>query len=96
MSRHPETPEPPSGEAIAAGDVFDLLEPGGLLIATNVDPCNPTRCGMEFILDWHLIYRDPRQLLQLHPTHAPAGNVVTKSDDTGVNIYIEVRKPAAA
>ena len=73
---------------------YDLLEPGGLLIATNVDPCNPTRCGMEFILDWHLIYRDPRQLLQLHPTHAPAGNVVTKSDDTGVNIYIEVRKPA--
>ena len=27
---------------------------------------------------------------------APAGQVVTKSDDTGVNIYIEVRKPAAA
>jgi extracellular factor (EF) 3-hydroxypalmitic acid methyl ester biosynthesis protein len=74
---------------------YDLLEPGGLLIATNVDPCNPTRCGMEFILDWHLIYRDPTQLLQLHPTLAPAGNVVTKSDDTGVNIYIEVRKPAA-
>lgn len=73
---------------------YDLLEPGGLLIATNVDPCNPTRCGMEFILDWHLIYRDPKQLLQLHPTLAPAGNVVTKSDDTGVNIYIEVRKPA--
>lgn len=75
---------------------YDLLEPGGLLIATNVDPCNPTRCGMEFILDWHLIYRDTKQLKQLHPLSAPQGNVVTKSDDTGVNIYIEVRKPAAA
>ncbi len=75
---------------------YDLLEPGGLLIATNVDPCNPTRCGMEFLLDWHLIYRDSEQLEQLHPSLAPAGNVVTKSDDTGVNIYIEVRKPLAA
>ena len=34
MSRHPETPEPPSGEAIAAGDVFDPLEP-------EPEPANP-------------------------------------------------------
>ena len=72
---------------------YEQLAPGGLLIATNVDPSNPLRNGMEFLLEWHLIYRDPAQMRLLHPTGTRAQDIVSKSDETGVNIYLEVRKP---
>jgi extracellular factor (EF) 3-hydroxypalmitic acid methyl ester biosynthesis protein len=50
---------------------------------------------MELILDWHLTYRNQEQLKWLHPTGVPESNIATKSDETGVNIYIEVRRPDA-
>ncbi len=76
--------------------LYGFVAPGGLLIATNVDPSNPMRHGMEFLLEWHLIYRNQTQMKQLHPTGVAPTNIATKSDDTGVNIYLEVRKPAAS
>lgn len=72
---------------------YEMLAPGGLLVATNVDPSNPSRNGMEFILDWHLVYRDREQLKLLHPSGVPDENIVTRADETGVNIYLEVRRP---
>src|SRR2546422_4392091 len=36
---------------------YDLLAPGGLLVATNVDDSNPSKNWMEYALDWHLVYR---------------------------------------
>src|ERR687883_57145 len=41
---------------------YELLEPGGLLVATNVDSANPSRNGMEYLLEWHLIHRTRSQL----------------------------------
>jgi extracellular factor (EF) 3-hydroxypalmitic acid methyl ester biosynthesis protein len=75
---------------------YDLVAPGGLLVATNVDASNPTRHGMEYILDWHLVYRNSVQLAALKPDAADPGEFSVKSDATGVNIYIEVRKPNIA
>ncbi len=72
---------------------YDILAPGGLLIATNVDKSNPIRHGMEAFLEWHLVYRDRQQLLELRPSAAPEGSYQVKADVTGVNIFIEVRKP---
>jgi extracellular factor (EF) 3-hydroxypalmitic acid methyl ester biosynthesis protein len=75
-------------------DIFyDMLEPGGLLIATNVDASNPSRNGMEYLLEWHLIYRNTIQMQGLIPSRAPRGSASVKYDETGVNIYLEVRKP---
>lgn len=75
-------------------DVFyEMLAPGGLLVATNVDAANPIRNGMEYILEWHLVYRNQAQLQALIPDRAPAGSFTVRSDQTGVNIFIEVRKP---
>lgn len=77
-------------------DIFyDMLEPGGFLIATNVNTTNPSRHGMEYLLDWHLIHRNPRQLSALLPEQAHSEAARVKSDETGVNLYIEVRKPYA-
>lgn len=72
---------------------YEMLAPGGLLVVTNVEAGNPARQGMEFLLEWHLVHRDEAQLKRLHPLAAPPGSVTTRADATGVNIYLEVRKP---
>jgi extracellular factor (EF) 3-hydroxypalmitic acid methyl ester biosynthesis protein len=71
---------------------YSMLEPGGLLIVTNVDASNPSRNGMEYLLEWHLIYRNVQQLKALMPDEAPKGSANILSDETGVNHYLEVRK----
>ncbi len=74
--------------------MYDWLAPGGLLIATNVEPSNPMRHGMEHLLDWHLVYRTGPEVGALKPRDAEADAVLVRCDDTGVNVFIEVRKPA--
>jgi len=44
-------------------------------------------------MDWHLIYRDSKQLLALSPAKALPENCRVLSDDTTVNIFLEVRRP---
>jgi len=76
--------------------MYSWLAPGGLLIATNVEPSNPLRHGMEHLLDWHLIYRTGPQMGSLKPQGADDDSVRVLCDDTGVNVFIEVRKPGHA
>lgn len=77
-------------------DIFyEMLAPGGLLIATNVEASNPARQMMEYLMDWHLIYRNSEQLLACAPQKAPRDHCRVLSDDTQVNIFLEVRKPLA-
>ncbi len=72
----------------------EFLAPGGLLVATNVEPSNPLRHGMEHLLDWHLFYRRERDLRALCPAEAIEDFVSVRTDATGVNLLIEVRKPS--
>jgi extracellular factor (EF) 3-hydroxypalmitic acid methyl ester biosynthesis protein len=75
-------------------DIFyDRVAPGGLLVVTNVDPSNPLRNGMAYLLDWHLIYRTAQNLRALLPDRATDDAVQVRSDATGVNLFMEVRKP---
>ncbi len=76
--------------------MYEWLTPGGLLIATNVEPSNPLRNGMDHLLDWHLIYRTGPQLQKLAPAKAIAEATSIRSDSTGVNVFLEVRKPGHA
>ncbi len=72
---------------------YGLLEPGGLLLATNVTPASPLRSLMEGILEWPMIYRDHLQMAVLKPETAPEDAVQVSTEPTGVNTFIEVRKP---
>jgi len=76
---------------------YDMLAPGGLLLATNVsdamNPTRPFRYSMEYILDWHLIYRNGPEVRALAPTQAPQDCCTVIAEPAGVNIFIEVRKP---
>ena len=72
---------------------YDMLAPGGLLLATNVDSSNPNRNSMDFVLEWHLVHRNQAQLQALNPDRATPNSFCVKHESTGVNIFIEVRKP---
>jgi len=72
---------------------YGMVRPGGLLLATNVDVSNPMRNTMETLLEWHLIYRTSQQARKLIPEKATIDDFSVTSDVTGVNIFIEVRKP---
>jgi extracellular factor (EF) 3-hydroxypalmitic acid methyl ester biosynthesis protein len=75
-------------------DIFyGLLAPGGLLVVTNVDPSNPLRHGMAYLLDWHLIYRNAQEFRALRPERVPDDAVQIRADATGVNLFMEIRKP---
>jgi extracellular factor (EF) 3-hydroxypalmitic acid methyl ester biosynthesis protein len=74
-------------------DIFyELLAPGGLLVATNVDQ-HPAKNQMECFLEWNLIYRDNRALRAVAPRQADESGIAIKRDPSGVNVFIEIRKP---
>lgn len=73
--------------------LYDWVAPDGLLLATNVEPSNPLRNGMEHLLDWNLIYRTVLGLRPLRPTQVAPEDFVIRSDMTGVNLFMEARKP---
>jgi len=72
---------------------YDLVAPGGLLLATNVSIFNPSRNWMEYVLDWHLIYRDTNQMEACTPLGATAENAKVYAIGDGVNLALEARKP---
>jgi len=75
------------------GLMYRWLAPGGLLVVTNVETRNPLRHGMEHLLDWHLIYRNAAQMLKLKPEQVSPDDVRVLTDETGVNVFMEIRRP---
>ncbi|HMP83127.1 MAG TPA: class I SAM-dependent methyltransferase [Verrucomicrobiota bacterium] len=71
---------------------YSMLGPGGLLITTNVD-VHPARNEMEYFLEWHLIHRNTEQMRSLAPQRAAGEDVLISRDATGVNVFMDVRKP---
>jgi len=76
--------------------LYDLVAPNGLLVITQVDESNPSRNWMEYVLDWHLIYRNGHKLAALVPDSAQPDLVTIRSVGTGVNVFLEIRKPGNA
>ena len=72
---------------------YEMLSPGGILVATNVDPSNPDRVKMEYLMDWHLIYRTADQLKALAPKGIAPADCLVKADITGVNVFLEIHRP---
>ena len=72
---------------------YKMLRPGGLLVVTNVDACNPIRHWLGDILEWHLIYRGYHEMMGLRPAAADPDHVRVVADVTSVNIFMEIRKP---
>jgi extracellular factor (EF) 3-hydroxypalmitic acid methyl ester biosynthesis protein len=79
---------------------YAMLAPGGLLLATNatetLNSSRPFRFSMEYLLDWHLIYRDRDEFLAVVPDDASPENVAVSMEGTGVNLFLKIRKPVNA
>lgn len=71
---------------------YDSLSPGGLLLIANMNDTKPFRHFIEFILDWHLIYRDSREIFSLVPEHCRENTRVI-AEPTSVNLFLHIRKP---
>lgn len=75
---------------------YEMLAPGGLLLATNatdvMNSSRPFRYSMEYILDWHLIYRDKDELAALSPNLANKDDIKVVVESTGANLFLEVKK----
>jgi extracellular factor (EF) 3-hydroxypalmitic acid methyl ester biosynthesis protein len=74
------------------GHFYDLAAPGGLVLVTNVDG-HGSRNEMEYFLEWHLIYRDSNAMRTLFPPRINPENILVRSEPSGVNIFLEIRKP---
>lgn len=71
---------------------FEYLAPGGLMLLTNVHDGRPFRQLMDFVLEWHLNYRDAEQMKYLLPPSKVPLEFEVRADPTGVNVFLEVRK----
>jgi extracellular factor (EF) 3-hydroxypalmitic acid methyl ester biosynthesis protein len=75
---------------------YDMLSPGGLVLITNVgDAMNrsrPFRYSMDYILGWHLLYRNGAAVGALAPDRASPDSCKVLAEETGVNFFLEVRK----
>lgn len=75
---------------------YSMLAPGGLMLVTNVDASKPFRHSMDYLLEWHLIFRDRNQMRTLLPESVSAVERNVLADPIEVNLYLEARKPPEA
>ncbi|MDH3326573.1 MAG: class I SAM-dependent methyltransferase, partial [Gammaproteobacteria bacterium] len=69
---------------------YQWTKPGGLVLSTNVHPSNPSRWTMEHVIDWYLIHRDEKQMLDIA---SKQGEHSVYLDLTGYNVFLETHKP---
>jgi extracellular factor (EF) 3-hydroxypalmitic acid methyl ester biosynthesis protein len=74
---------------------YRWLTPGGLVAVANMHDSKPFRNFIEFILDWHLIYRDARTMWTFCPGHALSQARII-AEPTTVNLFLYVRRPEAS
>jgi extracellular factor (EF) 3-hydroxypalmitic acid methyl ester biosynthesis protein len=71
---------------------YTMLAPGGLMLVTNVDD-HRSRGEMECFLEWHLVHRDTQRMTSLAPERCHRDQISLTREDTGINIFMSVRKP---
>lgn len=73
--------------------LYDALSPGGLLAIGNVAEHNPTRWFMEYCLDWFLIHRSRKELLELGQRLSPTpASASVDAEPLGVNLFLLIRR----
>ena len=69
---------------------YQHLKPGGKILVTNVTPTQSARYYLEYLLDWHLIYRD-RKAFSTFAKPFPRHRVF--HDETYANVFLTIEKP---
>lgn len=74
------------------GFFYDILSPGGTVVVANMNDSKPFANFIEYILDWHLIYRSPSQIRTFAPIR-PGSHSEVIHEPTTANLFLHVRKP---
>jgi extracellular factor (EF) 3-hydroxypalmitic acid methyl ester biosynthesis protein len=69
---------------------YKWVKPGGLVLVTNVTPSHSSVSIMRYVLEWNLELRSASRMETLAPQ---LGAQETYEDKTGVNVFLEIRKP---
>lgn len=82
---------PPVAKALMA-KLYDLLQPGGVLVAGNYHASNASRYYMAYWLDWILYYRTEAEMLELTAPLTGARSQIT-FDSSGAQMFLKVERP---
>jgi len=75
---------------------YNWLAPEGLVVVANMsNHQQPFSRMVEFLLDWHLIYRDARCMASLAPDSVQLDNSSVVIEPSLINLFLELRKPLA-
>ncbi len=66
-----------------------LVKPDCWVLSTNVHKDNPAQASMEYLAEWHLVYRNEKDMLDLIPS---SWESKVYCDETGVNVFLEYKK----
>jgi extracellular factor (EF) 3-hydroxypalmitic acid methyl ester biosynthesis protein len=73
------------------GKLCQLLDKDGELLIGNFHVSNPSRCYMEYWLDWVLYYRNEEEFLRLVP-HKTGAQATVLFEDTKSQMFLHVKK----
>jgi extracellular factor (EF) 3-hydroxypalmitic acid methyl ester biosynthesis protein len=73
------------------GKLCQLLEKDGDLLIGNFHISNPSRCYMEYWLDWVLYYRNEEEFLRLVPDKT-GGQATVLFEDTKSQMFLHVKR----
>jgi len=73
------------------GKLYQLLGKDGDLLIGNFHVSNPSRCYMEYWLDWVLYYRNEEEFLRLMPAKT-AGQATVLFEETRSQMFLHVKK----
>ncbi|MFQ5787952.1 MAG: hypothetical protein ACE5H1_08210, partial [Thermodesulfobacteriota bacterium] len=71
---------------------YENLKPNGTLIIGNFDPSNETRNYMEYAMEWHLIYRNGQDMLDLASSLTDKAECFVEKEATKTNNFLVVKK----
>ncbi len=81
---------PPVAAAVL-GKLYQILKPGGNMLIGNFHVSNPSRCYMEYWLDWVLYYRTEEEFISLLGD-APSAKASVFFEDTRSQMFLHVEK----
>ncbi len=77
-------------------NLFSLVKPGGSLIVGNFNHNNPRdlKFVMEYIYDWHLIYRSEQEMLDVARSipEREIRNIHIDEEPLGINYFLKIEK----
>lgn len=70
---------------------LEALLPGGLVLVANMEAERPFRYNTEYLLGWHLVFRNSQSMAELVPANFTGRSEIVV-EPASVNLFLELRK----